>query len=378
MRFADIIGNHEAINALRSMVDSNKIPHAILLSGPGGIGKMATARAFAAYINCPDRADGDSCGVCPACRRIADNNNPDLHYVFPIVRRKTLNKLSAADYTEEWNRMLEESPYMDPAKWLELIDAENSQPQIAVEESNVISATASMSAFADKYKIFIIWLPERLGPEAANKLLKLIEEPFEDTLFICVSNDAGSILPTIYSRLRRIDMTRPSDKEVEQALVAKGVSPMAASTYARLADGSLLKAFSLLENAGETDEFFGYFKSAMRDSYSRKGDSLRLLAENLASLGREKSLRPLDYFSRMTRENFRANLCVPPLNVMTTEETEFSTRFAPFINAKNVEAICREIDAARTDISRNANAKLVWFDFLLRLMMLIRGYIPKD
>lgn len=376
MRFADIIGNKEAIDTLRSMADKHRIPHALLLSGRSGIGKMNTARAFAAYINCENPENGDSCGLCPACRRIASNNNPDLHYVYPIYKRKPQKKVVSEDYAEEWNRMLKESPYMDPAKWLELLDAENSQPQISVEESARISEIASMSAFADKFKIFIIWLPERMGSEAANKLLKILEEPFEDTLFICVSNDSGAILPTIYSRLQRVEMTSPSESEITAALTSRGVSPTVAANITRLSCGSVLKAFQMLENSGETEEFLSYFKSAMRDAYARKGGALRLTAERLATLGREKSLRLLDYFSRMTRENFIANLHVPTLNTMTADEMEFSSRFAPFINATNVEGICREIDEARTDIARNANSKVVWLDFLLRLMMLLRGFTP--
>lgn len=372
MRFADVIGNQEAIANLRDMVDSNRIPHAILLSGPSGIGKTILARAFVAYINCENPANGDSCGVCPSCRRIAAGNSPDVHYIYPIYKVKNSGKIVSEDYASEWRQFLAESPYMDYPYWMQLINAGNSQPQISVEESDAISASAALSAYSDRFKIYLIWLPEKMGTQAANKILKILEEPFDDTIFLCVSNDAGSILPTIYSRLRRVEMRRPANSEVAAALTARGLPPTSASSFATLAQGSLLKAFQLMENQGETEEFGGYFRDIMRNAYAKKIASLKTLSDNLAGLGREKTLRLLDYFSQMTRENFIANLCIPPLNVMTPEEEAFSSRFAPFINAANVEDICREIDDAKRDIRRNANGKLVWFDFALRLLILLR------
>ena len=167
-------------------------------------------------------------------------------------------------------------------------------------------------------------------------------------------------------------MRSPSKEVITDAMLMRGVSQNSAELAAHLAEGSLLRAFSLLANQGETTEFSGYFQNAMRNAYSRKITDLRQLADSLAALGREKSLRALDYFARLTRENFIANLSMPPLNVMTPDEEVFSRRFAPFIHSGNVERILTEIDNARRDISRNANSKLVWFDFFLQLMLLLR------
>lgn len=372
MRFADIIGNVEAVNALRAMVDSDRIPHALLLSGPAGIGKMMLARAFTSYLNCENRQNGDSCGVCPSCRRIAAGSNPDIHFFYPIYKLKSSNKERSEDYASEWSEMLKDSPFMDITYWMELMRGENSQPRIYVNDASEISRISALSSFADRFKIFIIWLPERLQPDAANKILKILEEPHDDTLFIAVSNDPGSILPTIYSRFRRIELRRPSVETIEEYLVSKGVHSAIAPTLARLADGSLLKATQLISTQGETKEFEEYFRDVMRNAYSRKVAYLKTYSDNLAGLGREKSLRLLDYFSRMIRENFIANLCIPPLNVMTPEESSFSSRFAPFINAANAESIISAIDDAHRDISRNANAKLVWFDLMVLLMIYLR------
>lgn len=372
MRFADLIGNKEAITTLRSMVDSNRIPHAILLSGPSGIGKTLAARAFINYLNCENRINGDSCGVCPSCRRNMAGNNPDIHYVYPVFKTSSPKRSVSTDYLEQWGRFLKESPYMDPTKWLEILDAGNSQPAIFVDEANAISIQASVSSYADRYKVFLIWLPERMRQDAANKLLKLIEEPFEDTLFICISNDPAQILPTVASRLRNIAMRKPDKKTITAALMQQGVSKASAETAAKLSEGSLLKAYSLLSSENESQEFSALFKDCMRNAYGKKIQLLRQLSDRLASAGREKSIRILEYFARLTRENFIANLTIPPLNCMTADEEDFSKRFAPFIHSGNVEEIMHQIDFARRDISRNANSKLVWFDFLLQLMLLLR------
>ncbi|MDE6811554.1 MAG: DNA polymerase III subunit delta [Muribaculaceae bacterium] len=372
MKFSEIIGNRTAINDLRRMVDSGQIPHALLISGPSGIGKMLAARALISYLNCENPVNGDSCGRCPSCRRIDAGNNPDIHYFFPIYKIASQKLERSIDYAEEWSQFLKESPYMDLTRWMELMDGVNSQPRIYVNDAEEISRIASLSSYSDKYKIIVIWLPERMQPEAANKILKILEEPYEDTVFICISNDPGSILPTVYSRLQRVDMKRPTTEEIEIYLKNRNVDTHILSSMARLSEGSFLKASQLASDQGETGEFGELFRNIMRNAYARKASVLRNYADDMAAMGREKSLRLLAYFSRMTRENFISNLCVPPLNVMTDEETAFSTKFAPFINVNNVEGIMTAIEDARRDISRNANSKLVWFDFMIILMILLR------
>lgn len=372
MRFADILGHEEAIRALRDMKDAGRIPHALLLCGAPGIGKMRLARAFISYINCENPQNGDSCGVCASCRRIANGNDPDVHYVFPFAKNASKKLESCSDFRQQWLRMLNEHSYMPPEKWMQLMGAGNSQAIIPASESAAISTVASMSAYAAKYKIFVLWLPEKMHNAMGNKLLKLLEEPFEDTLFICVSNDPGQIMPTIFSRLQRIELKAPPASGIEGALLAAGVCADLAKTYSRLAAGSMQRALDLADSDGETAEFTGMFRNVMRTAYARQVGTLRDMADQFAALGREKNLRFLDYFAHLTRENFIANLKMPLLQAMTPEEEEFSRRFAPFVNVRNVEEIIRQTEAARQDISRNANAKLVWFDFMLRLLILLR------
>lgn len=376
MRFADLIGNDEIIDNLRAMVDSERIPHAMLISGPSGLGKMQVARAFVSYLNCEDRRNGDSCGLCPSCRRIDSGNDPDIHYVYPVVKRVSHKPALSTDFIEQWHRFMKDSPYMDPTLWPVMIEAASKRPVIYVDEADAISETASLSTYSDRYKVFLVWLPERMNPEAANKLLKLIEEPYDDTLFIFISNNPEFLLPTVTSRLRNLRMRPVQEKVLADALMKVGVSSSVAREAARLSDGVPRKAFDFLSNQGEAAEFDGYFIECMRNAYARKVGELKKTAENLASFSREKSIRLLDFFARLTRENFIANLSIPPLNSMSPEEEAFSSRFAPFIHSGNVEKIIHETETAKRDISRNANAKLVWLDFLLRLMLLLHS--PKN
>lgn len=372
MRFSDIAGLEQEKRRLREMVDSGKIPHAILLHGKEGIGKTMLARALVQYINCKDRRDGDSCGHCPSCLQTMNLNHPDVHFVYPVTKKKSSSPVSK-DYIEEWRTMLENYPFMQPEKWLETISAGNTQPVIYVTESEEIVRISSLTTYSSEYKIFLIWQPEKMNQEAANKLLKVIEEPFSDTLFILVSNEESKLLPTVRSRLQGIKVMPQTDVEIAGWLASKHNLPeKECLRIARIADGNPVKAEELVRNEGEIKEFTNYFIETTRNAYARKVDELRNLSEKFAALGREKSMRLLHYFSRMVRENFIFNLKVESLTAMTREEEAFSLRFSPFINYRNIEEISNEIDRAISDVGRNANQKIVWFDLMLRLMVLLR------
>ena len=372
MRFSDITGHNEIKDSLRNLANRGKMPHAFLFSGISGIGKMRTARAFAQYIHCKNRIDGDSCGRCPSCIQHQKHNNPDLHYIYPIVKKD--GSLISKDLIEEWREMLEDYSFMPPEKWNELIKAGNSQPAIYVNESEEIISRASLSAFQENYKIFIIWLPEKMRLEAANKLLKIIEEPFEDTIFILVSNNDSKILPTIQSRTQRYNFKPLSENELKDLLLKTGVSPEMAEDAARISEGSLQKADDIACHPEELIEFSDLFKDIMRAAYALKAKSLKEHSETSAAFGREKLLRFLSYCGRMIRENYIYNYNIPPLVLMTREESDFSSRFAPFIHDGNVEQLSEEIARAAQDIERNGNSKIVMYDLMLLLSRLVRKH----
>ena len=373
MRFSEITGHKETLESLKKIVDSGKIPHAILISGRPGIGKMRIARALAQYVQCQKRNAGDSCGVCPSCIQNRNLNNPDTHYIFPLVKREKEGVRVSKDLISKWQEMLGTHSYMPFEKWSEIINAGNSQPAIFVSESEDLLYRASLSSFQENYKIFIIWLPEKMRPEAANKLLKIIEEPFEDTLFIFVSNEPTKILPTIYSRLQIFRLSPINEEEIAQELVKKeNLTDEEAKSFSRLSEGSMDKAIEYVSRSEELKEFEDIFKNMMRACYGLQAKKMKSISEIIASMGREKILRFLAYCARMLRENFIFNLGISRLNIMTDKETEFSKNFAPFIHHNNIEELTSEIEKAALHIERNANAKIVMFDFLFIVSRLLK------
>lgn len=370
MKFRDITGHKEIINSLKSLADSGRLPHAFLFSGLSGIGKFRTARAFAQYIHCKNHVNGDSCGVCSSCIQHQHHNNPDLHFIYPIVKKE--GALISKDLIEPWREMLNDFSYMPPEKWNEMIKAGNSQPAIYVNESEDIISRVSLSAFQEDFKIFIIWLPEKMRPETANKLLKVIEEPFEDTIFIFVSNNDSKILPTILSRTQRFNFKPLSEKELHDLLIEKGIETELANDAARISQGSLQKADEIACHPDELLEFGNLFKEIMRAAYALRAKDLKEHSETLASFGREKLLRFLSYCGRMIRENYFYNYNIPDIVFMTKEEETFSTRFSPFIHDGNVEQLSEEIARAAQDIERNGNSKIVMFDLMLLISRLVR------
>ena len=375
MKFSDIAGHNDTIQALRGMADAGRIPHAILLSGISGIGKFRLARAFAQYIHCSNHINGDSCGICPSCLQHQNLNNPDLHFIYPVVKRDGTSV--SKDLIERWKEMLSDWSYMPPEKWNEIIQAGNSQPAIYVNESEDLIARASLSAYQENFKIFLMWLPEKMRPEAANKLLKLIEEPYDDTLFILVSNDDSKVLPTIFSRTQRFRMLPLSSDDICSHLTLNhGITDGIAAAASKIAEGSMGKAEELACHPDEILEFSALFKETMRMAYGLKAGRLKSLSEHTASMGREKLLRFLAYCGRMVRENFIYNMKLPQISMMTPDEEEFSLKFSPFIHEGNVEKLSEDISKASSDIERNANAKIVMFDLMLLLSQGVRTPKP--
>lgn len=375
MKFSDIAGHKDEIASLRNLVDTGKIPHAIMLSGISGIGKFRLARALAQYIHCKNHVKGDSCGICPSCLQHQKLNNPDTHFIYPIVKRD--NSSISKDLIEYWKDMLENWSYMPPEKWSETIQAGNSQPAIYVTESEDIISRTSLSAFQENYKIFLIWLPEKMRPEAANKLLKVIEEPFEDTIFILVSNDDSKVLPTIFSRTQRFRLNPLSSEDIMTYLTeSRGIPHSIAGAASRIAEGSMGKAEELACHPDEIIEFSTLFKELMRMAYALRARRLKSISEELAAMGREKILRFLSYCARMVRENFIYNMRLPEISLMTPEEEDFSIRFSPFIHEGNVEKLNADLSKASSDIERNANAKIVMFDLLLLISQSVRTPTP--
>lgn len=373
MRFADISGHDDVKERLRSMVDEHRLPHAIMIEGPEGSAKFALARAFVQYIHCSSRSGGDSCGQCPECRLSETLNHIDTFVSFPVVKRSGRNEIFSDDFLPEFRDFVRDYPYMDFEEWLRRLDNINAQPLIYVSEATALIRKLSVTARRSEFKTALIWLPERLKEDAANKLLKLVEEPASDTVIVMVSNNSQLVLPTIYSRTQRILVRRYSDTEVSGIIrSAAPVSEADADIIARLANGNVNQALRLLSVSKERKQFLDFFINLMRKAYLRKIIELRQWSTDLAALGREPQIQFYRYCSRMLRENFILNLKVPQLTLLSTDELQFSTNFARFITNLNVMRLLDTFSRAADDIAANANAKIVNFDVAIQVILLLK------
>lgn len=376
MKFSDIPGHERTKEKLRNMVADNVIPHALLLEGPSGIGKFAMARALAQYIHCQNRtADGEPCGVCPSCLQHQSFNHIDTYYSFPVVKGTSRTNPVSNDFIGQFREFLGEDIFMTVNGWIAKCgqSVKNAQAQFYVAEATELIRMLNYTTHGSKYMIVLLWLPERMNEETSNKLLKIIEEPFEDTLFIMTSDAPAEILPTIYSRVRRIEMKRLPDDVIADYLISKySVDPSDAAALAHNAEGSVAKAVASLSTKGEDREFFDMFVSLMRLAYQRKVRELREWGATLAGWGRERELKFYEYCQRLIRENFIYNFGEASLNYMNRDETAFSRNFARFINERNVEKILEVMNKAMADIAGNANGKIVNFDLAIKIILLLK------
>lgn len=374
MRFADVVGHSGAKDRLIRMVAEERLPHALLLSAPEGSGEMMLARALAQYVHCTGREPGatDSCGHCPSCLQHQSLNHADLHFIFPVLKKKSQDTVSE-DWMDDWRDFLKQDPWMDFRRWQSSLGNPNGQPKIYVHDAEALRHKMNLSARSSDLNIALIWLPEKMQPETANKLLKLIEEPEAGTMFILVNNSPADILPTIYSRCQRIELRRLADAEVAEVL-AGGAAPDANHiAAAHLSEGNVIAAREALADSRSSQEFLDLFMQLMRLAYARKIGELKKWSEKVAELGRDAECRFMDYCQRMVRENFILNLHVSELNYMTGAEQQFSSRFCPFINERNVEQIISEFNDAETDIRGNGNAKIILFDLAIKMIMLLKA-----
>lgn len=374
MKFCEIPGHEDVKDRLRALVDNNRLPHAILLHGPDGSAKFALARAFAQYIHCTNRHDGDSCGKCPSCLQMKSFNHIDTTYSFPVTKSGS-SICICNDYIREFAQFIDASPWMDFDTWLEKLGNPNTLPLIYADEGSELIRRLSFTSHASHYKTALMWLPERLHESCANKILKLVEEPFADTVFIMTSDNPRGILPTIYSRVQRIEVPRYSDTEVAQWLIDTGhcADPVTAADAARLSEGNLNRAIRLSGQQEDKGSFFDRFVALMRLAYVRDIAALKKWSAEIGSEKREMQVRFLDYCARMLRENFIYNLHNPALNLQTGQESNFSVRFARFITEKNAPALFEVFNDARNDISHNANGKIVFFDISLSVILLLKN-----
>ena len=371
MFFKDVIGQEEAKKRLIREAKEGKIAHARLFCGPEGIGKLPLAIAYARYLSCNNPGEKDACGICPSCIKFNKLAHPDLHFVFPVIKKKSKDTVSD-DFITEWRELLSQTPYFNLNIWLEEMGAENQQAQIYVKESDEIIRKLSLKSSQGGYKIMIIWLPEKMNVECSNKLLKLLEEPPSQTIFLLVSEEPDMLLTTIQSRTQRFALYGIEEKYITERLQSQyGLQEKDAISIGHRSEGNFLKALESIHLNEENKLFFDLFVSLMRLSYQRKIREMKQWSETLAAMGRERQKHFLSYCQRLVRENFMFNFQDPSLIFMNEEEQNFSKRFAPYINEKNVMGIMDELSEAQRHIEQNVNARMVFFDFSLKMIVLL-------
>ena len=377
MYFKDIIGQQTLKERLLRSVEDNRLAHALLLTGPGGNGKLPIAVALARYILCSNRADGDACGRCPSCVKMDKLMHSDLHFVFPVKKKKNTpsdrNPVSD-DYITEWREIFQKSPYFSYSDWLAKLEVENQQPIIYERESSEILHKLTMKSREGGWKIMIIWLPEKMNEACANKLLKIIEEPPAETLFLLVSENAEPILPTILSRTQRIEIPRIADADIAAALVQRyALDGQTARTIAVQSGGDWEKAEGMLVVNSTKAQYLELFMTLMRMAYKRDIKAMKQWSEQVAALGRERQKALLEYCQRMIRENFIMNFKRAEMLYLSREEHDFSVRFSPFVNENNIFGIMEELSEAQKHIEQNVNAKMIFFDMALRKIVWIKN-----
>ena len=365
--FSGVIGQKEAQERLVQMVKEDRLPHAMMLCGPQGSGKLPLAVGFAQYL-----LDN---GTPSAKAMLAKLEHPDLHFTYPTIKLPSMStdhKPVSDDFAKEWRELIAGGLYFTMDEWMQAMGGENQQAIITAGESDDLVKKLSLKSSQGGYKVSIVWLPERMNIECANKLLKLIEEPPQQTVFIMVCEEPDKLLETIRSRVQRIDIRRIDQEDIERALIEqRGVNEEDAHRIARLANGNWLKALDELQVGSENELFLDLYIMLMRLAYQRKIKELRKWSEQMAGMGREKQKRWLTYFLRMTRESFVFNFQNEELNYMTQKEEEFTKNFARFVNEQNILPISDLANLAIRDIGQNANAKIVFFDLALQMIVLL-------
>ena len=377
MLFKDIVGQDEIKERLIKSVREDRIAHAQLFVGQPGTGKLALAIAYAQYIACHNRSETDSCGICPACIKYQKLIHPDLHFVFPVneVKKdgesdKKSGKGSDA-FIAVWRENLLNSPYFTEQQWYSVLGIENKMGIISTGEASEVIKKISLKSFESDFKVMVIWLPERLGISAANKLLKLIEEPPGKTVFLLVTEDQAKIIGTIQSRTQIVKIPPIKREDIAQTLVTKyNLTPQKGRDISRAANGNFQVAMSLLSDSDTTPNF-SYLADLLRLCYSDNVLGLLAWVDKIVKLNREQQKEFIIYSLRIIRESFMLNLGLDDIVYITGEEAKFSQNFSPFINGKNVVKIYNELNSAMLHIMRNGNAHIIFTDMTMKMVKLV-------
>jgi len=374
MFFRQVIGQEEIKKKLLQSVNEGRISHAQLFAGPDGSGNLPMALAYAQYVSCLNKQGNDSCGECSSCKKYRKLIHPDLHFVFPVVKTPKFKDPVSDNFLEEWRSMVTaRDAYFDLDQWFTFIGSENAQGLIYSNESEEIIRKLNLKPFESEFKVMVIWMPEKMHVSCSNKLLKMIEEPPSKTLFLLVTENEEDIIATIRSRCQLVSFPPVDEDSMAQALAnVQEAAGANIPNIVHLAKGNYRKAIELLQPDENSAFNLDRFKELMRYSYGRKFPDLFTWSATMSNIGREKQKNFLLYGMNFLRENFVSNLHNKQLVFMDDSETDFSQRFAPFINERNIIQLGRLFEEAFAHISMNGNARIIFTDVAFKVTKLIR------
>ena len=373
MFFKDVVGQEALKKRLIQSVQDERISHAQLFSGPTGTGKVAMAIAYAQYISCKNRTATDSCGVCPSCHKYQKLAHPDLHFVFPIFNSKNFNKPVSDDFLPQWREMVLNNPYFDLGSWLDFIEAGNAQGEIYERESDSILRKLNLKSFESEFKVMIIWLAEKMNTACSNKLLKMIEEPPNKTLFVLITENEEAVISTIRSRAQPVKFPFIDNDSIRTALLEmEDIDWDLVSDAVHLANGNFIKATNFLDPSDDEQFYFQKFQEMMRQAYKREVLQQIRWADEMAKIGRDKQKAFFAFALRLIREYFVSNMKRNSMVYLNQQEKDWGKQFAPFINERNIVAFFNEFEKGITHISWNGNPRIIFLDTALRMVRLIK------
>lgn len=380
MQFKEIVGHSEVKKRLIATVNEGRISHAQLFLGGEGSGNLPMAIAYAQYIACENKSDNDSCGNCSSCIKFEKLAHPDLHFVFPVTTNKSIKKDPVSSkFINEWRELvIEKKGYFTLPDLQEKLATENKQLIIPKDESVEILKTLSLKTYEAEYKTMIIWYPEKFNISSANKLLKILEEPPNKTLFILVAHDSEQIIPTILSRTQLVKVDKIKDADLISVLTDKfNLTENQATSITSFADGNFVTAQKIIEESSAEEFFYSHFTKWMRMGFVADVPGLINFSEESSKLGREKQKQFLSYSLHIFRESLIQNYGDTSLNRVSSNENKFLEKFAPFIHGANCIDIIELFNDAIYHIERNANPKILFLDVSLKLTKLLRVKQPE-
>lgn len=375
--FRNIIGNQKIIAKLVSNVDNQRVSHAQLFVGPEGIGLLQIAICYANYLLCNiQNVENSSFEICS--NKVNHLSHPDVHYVFPVTSTENVKSHPVSmNFIEQWKEFVQLHPFGNLQDWYSHLGIQNKQGQIGVDEASEIVKKLSLKSYEGGYKIMIIWMADKMNIATSNKILKILEEPPQKTVFILLTEHPEDILPTIMSRCQLTTFKKPEKNEVEDYIKSKGISESVAKKYAHLSQGNLNKVFKLLSSEKNDTQFEELFVKWVRTAFRAKGNPAAILelitwSEEVASFGREIQKQFLNYCVEFFRQALLENYTVKPLVYLDEGLDGFSLeKFAPFVNNGNIKEIFKELSDAIYHIERNGNGKIILTDLSIKLTRLI-------